>query len=81
MVLKTLSPGCGVRASLMLFYWIVGVWEEVSILKRSKTKRIKTFYCVNTSYPKDKYYTGQCDRSSQMTEKAILCYPPAGPVG
>ena len=32
-----------------------------------------SFYCVNTSYSVDNCYTGRCNRSSQTTEKAILC--------
>ena len=38
------------------------------------------FYCVNTSYPMDNCFTGQRDRSRQMTEKVILYKLPAGPV-
>ena len=38
-----------------------------------------SFYCVNTSYPMDKCFTGRRDRSRQTSEKDVLYIIPAGP--
>ena len=43
-------------------------------------KGILSFYCVNTSYPMDNYFTGRRDRSRQTPEKDVLYIIPAGPV-
>ena len=40
---------------------------------------LQCFTSLFLPYPIDNGYTGRRDRSHQMTEKAVLCYPPAEP--
>ena len=48
--------------------------------KRSRQLKNLNFYCVNTSYPMDNYFTGRHDRSRQTPDKDVLYIIPEGPV-
>ena len=83
MVLKTISPGCGVWASLMVFLKIehfIAVGYFTLALAKTIFSLNLYFYCVNTSYPMDNCFTGRRDRSRQTPEKDVLYIIPAGPV-
>ena len=64
MVLKTIFPGCGVRASLMLFFFSVKV--DLFLVDRSNTHRSKLTGVLHS----ERVNVGYCQFKTYNSERA-----------